>query len=350
MHEWTVSAHCARFFRALVRDSGGDSARFDELPGLSSEDLGDDLIRVPTASAVALWEQLLVAGSGPFVALRLTDAADIGTFGIWDYLSTCGPDLRTAFATAAEYLRVVGDADTRIEGIEDGSLYTLRQSVGVDVPDVAEAFDLMALAVFLRRASEATKTPLVPLKVTLAHRAPTGVRRHAEHFGTRNIEFEAAANSVTFRLDDVRRPLPGFQPGLDQFLRGCADRIMATSRATPTWQERFRAALDSAFRGDTVALDQVAARLHLSGRSLQRRLSAHGTTWRGEVAAAREERALRLLRETDLPQQAIASRVGYTDARTLRRAMRRWRGETPEALRAARPDTTGPGIAQSLLG
>lgn len=329
-----MSAHCARFFRALVRNSGGDSARFDELPGLSSKDLDNDLIRVPTASAVALWEQLVVAGSGPFVALRLTDAAEIGTFGVWDYLSTCGPDLRTAFATAAEYLRVVGDADTRIQGIEDGSLYTLRQSVGVDVPDVAEAFDLMTLAVFLRRAGEATKRPLVPLKVTLSHRAPARFRRHAEHFGTRNIEFEAAENSVAFLLDDVLRPLPGFQPGLDQVLRGCADQVLARSRAVPTWHEDFRAALDSALRDNAVGLDQVAARLSTSRRTLQRRLSAHGTSWRGEVEAAREQRALSLLRETDLPQRAIATRLGYTDARTLRRAVRRWQGATPSALRA----------------
>ncbi|MCF2531567.1 AraC family transcriptional regulator [Yinghuangia soli] len=334
MHTWTASAHCARHFRTLVRQSGSDSPRFDALPGLAPRDLGDDLIRVPMASVVALCEQLIVDASGPHVALRAADAAPVGAFGLWDYLATCGPDLRTTIATAVDYLHLVGDADTRIQGSENGSLYTIRQSVTVDTPDVAEAFDLMALAIFLRRAREASRAPLVPLKLTLTHRAPTRIRRHAEHFGTRNIEFGAEANTVTLLLDDVVRTLPGSQPGLDRVLRDHADRTLAATRTVPTGHDRFTAALEAAFRDDEVSLDRVAQRLGTSGRTLQRRLAALGTSWRAEVEAARERQALALLRDTDLPLRDVAAKLGYTDARTLRRAMLRWQSTTPSALRA----------------
>ncbi|MER7707665.1 helix-turn-helix domain-containing protein [Kitasatospora sp. NPDC097605] len=46
-----------------------------------------------------------------------------------------------------------------------------------------------------------------------------------------------------------------------------------------------------------------------------------------------------MLRTTDLTVDAIAARSGYADARALRRAVRRWYGDTPDALRRA--GTTG---------
>ncbi|MGW6120122.1 helix-turn-helix domain-containing protein [Nocardia sp. NPDC055165] len=71
----------------------------------------------------------------------------------------------------------------------------------------------------------------------------------------------------------------------------------------------------------------------LSPRTFQRRLAEAGTTWRDEVDAARRDRAERPLRDSDLPVQSIAARLGYTDARTLRRAFSRRNGQSPDIFR-----------------
>ncbi|MGW0328493.1 helix-turn-helix domain-containing protein [Nocardia sp. NPDC003183] len=68
----------------------------------------------------------------------------------------------------------------------------------------------------------------------------------------------------------------------------------------------------------------------LSPRTFQRRLAEAGTTWRD---AACRDRAERPLRDSDLPVQSIAAQLGYTDARTLRRAFRRWNGQSPDIFR-----------------
>jgi AraC-like DNA-binding protein len=51
---------------------------------------------------------------------------------------------------------------------------------------------------------------------------------------------------------------------------------------------------------------------------------------------ARQERACRLLRETDTPIHAIAERLGFADASNFSRCFRRWCGVTPRDFRAAR--------------
>ncbi len=55
------------------------------------------------------------------------------------------------------------------------------------------------------------------------------------------------------------------------------------------------------------------------------------------------DEAVRLLRHTDLPVEAVAHRVGYQSASTLRGVVRRRRGTTLKAIRARGrvPQTTG---------
>lgn len=337
MHEWTASSHSARFLVKLVRRSGADLSNFVRLPGLAPQDLRDDLLRVPTSSLIALWEQLTVDGRGSAVALDAMETAGLGTFGPWDYLCTSGPDFRSSFRTALEYMALVGDADNRIHGFEDGGHFVIQQSVSPDLPEIAETVDLSALSLFLRRAREATHRPVVPLRIALSHRPPVRHSRLVEHFGTPHLEFDAPVNAMTFRLDDFTAPLPATRPGLDQILRRHADLRLASSKPLLTWLDRFRHALQAALEEDTASLNGVARRLSTSPRTLQRHLAEQGTSWREELASARDQRALSLLRETDLPFKTIATRLGYSDTRTLRRSVNRWHGRAPSELRAAAP-------------
>ncbi|MEU1626891.1 helix-turn-helix domain-containing protein [Streptomyces sp. NPDC020096] len=71
----------------------------------------------------------------------------------------------------------------------------------------------------------------------------------------------------------------------------------------------------------------------LSPRTLQRRLDEHGTNWRDQAETVRREHITHLLRSTDLSIESIAARTGYADARAPRRAVQRWYGDTPGALR-----------------
>jgi len=72
-----------------------------------------------------------------------------------------------------------------------------------------------------------------------------------------------------------------------------------------------------------ILLSAAARRLAVSPRTLQRLLEREGTNWRAEVDAARREQAARLLAE-GVSKTGTAARLGYSDARALRRAVRRW--------------------------
>ncbi|MEO1115443.1 MAG: helix-turn-helix transcriptional regulator, partial [Pseudomonadota bacterium] len=79
----------------------------------------------------------------------------------------------------------------------------------------------------------------------------------------------------------------------------------------------------------------VAARLGLSARTLQRRLAAQGHAFQDLVDEARQELAVRLLRRTDYALAEVAFLTGFAEQSAFTRAFKRWRGETPAHFRRA---------------
>ena len=83
-------------------------------------------------------------------------------------------------------------------------------------------------------------------------------------------------------------------------------------------------------------LAAIAARLHVSERTLRRQLSQEGTSFHAIHDRLRIERALALLQEPKTSIAAVGAQVGFRDPREFRRAFKRWTGAPPSAARAQR--------------
>ena len=82
-----------------------------------------------------------------------------------------------------------------------------------------------------------------------------------------------------------------------------------------------------------VSDESVADALHMTSRTLHRRLKSAGTTFRFELDAARQSVSRELLENTALPVSEIANAVGYADSSSFIRAFQRWTGTTPSTFR-----------------
>lgn len=330
----TVSTYIGRVMVDAARQGGMDPARLARLPDTSPDVLADERSRISTPTALVLWEQATLSGLGCAVGGLLADRAPLGTFGVWDYLFSSGGTLVEGLRTACEYVAALGDPGVdRFEVCEDGSLVTVRYLTGPAETDVVAAVEQFALGLILSRSRTATGRPLRPVSVHFRHSRPDDMGPLTELYGTRHIHFDAPVNSVTFLADDARIPLPNAQPGLMSILRIHADLTLAEARPVLGWLDRLRAILTTAFHDTDLSMESVAQRMAISPRTLQRRLGKHGTTWREEVEAVRQDLAMSLIRDTDLTMKSVAVRAGYSDARALRRAVHRWHGTTPTHVR-----------------
>ncbi|MEV6957279.1 helix-turn-helix domain-containing protein [Streptomyces sp. NPDC051183] len=338
-HRGTTSSALTRLNVNAARLLGIPPRGYAHLLGLAPEHLDDDLCRPPALTSIRIAELATVHAPWTDVSLVMTQQSGIGSLGVWDYLITSAPTPLEGIRDASTYLGTVVDTGTdtlRID--EDGEHVTVSHLNEADLAyEAACAVRACALGVYRHRLSGAAQRRLVPVRVTLAAEAPR--RHHAltELYGTRAIEFEAPVSSLTFLASDLNTPTPHAQPGLSAVLRRHAEQTLATAIPLHDWLDLFRTALASAHTEAEAeaapTLSAVARRMALSTRTLQRRLDEHGTTWSSELETLRRAHITRLLRSTGLSIDSIAARSGYADARALRRAVRRWYGTTPAALR-----------------
>lgn len=78
---------------------------------------------------------------------------------------------------------------------------------------------------------------------------------------------------------------------------------------------------------------QAAAYLNMSERTLRRRLSDFGYSYRSIRQEISMNTALRYLQNTSLSIERIASKCGYSDQASFTHAFQKWRGATPGAER-----------------
>ena len=86
-------------------------------------------------------------------------------------------------------------------------------------------------------------------------------------------------------------------------------------------------------RADYPAVGALARELHMSERTLKRKLADHGTTYSAIRDDLRRQRALLLLENRELSIGEIAGRLGYSELPNFTRAFRKWTGHTPAAYR-----------------
>ena len=83
------------------------------------------------------------------------------------------------------------------------------------------------------------------------------------------------------------------------------------------------------------SMQEVAARLAMSERTLRRRLQAQGTDYQQQVDQVRQQLAQQLISNKQVTIQQIAAVLGYSEPASFRRAFYRWVGVSPKDYRLA---------------
>lgn len=148
-----------------------------------------------------------------------------------------------------------------------------------------------------------------------------------------SVRFAQPQNRIVFDREELEAPLPTHDPVALQLAREQCERELSRYGAAGAFLLRVRGAIPK--RDGVCKLGEVARRLHVSERTLKRRLAAAGTSYFELVDEFRQTRAKQLLRDRSLSVDEIAGRLGYCDAAGFTRAFRRWTGTTPAAFRRA---------------
>jgi AraC-like DNA-binding protein len=319
------SARMARYLLDGLAASDGDAQRLAREVNLPPGAVQGEDVMISPQYALRIWEVAEHRTGMPDLPLDLVARYRLGQLDLFDYLFSAAATLRDGFQATMEHLPLLTtNARLQIESQTDDETtfsYRYLDATGRG----AELALQFSAAILCRRAAAGTGHPVVPSRLQLVQPAQRSYGAIRVGFGTRDIEFGAPVTSMTFRTRDLNRPMRGADPALARILTRYATTL-APPRPT-SWQERFRWLLTQLLEEGTPSLDTMARRLSVSGRTLQRQLAGHGTTWRAELDVARQ----RLASSSPQANQAdVARQLGYAHARSVRRAQRRWRDASPE--------------------
>jgi len=144
------------------------------------------------------------------------------------------------------------------------------------------------------------------------------------------VRFNSEFNALRFAAHWLDRTVSGADKRLLRDLEKQAGALMQ-----PDLIEKLHRSLRVLLLSGITSGDAVADVLAMHRRTLNRRLKAHGTTFREVLEDVRFEAACQLLRATHLTLDDVAAALGYAGVSPFTRAFRRRSGTAPGQWRHA---------------
>jgi AraC-like DNA-binding protein len=303
--------------------------------GVREEELTDPDARLPVRTFEAIVERARSLTGEPAIGVHLGLQMRVSAHGYLGFAAMTAANVREALELAVRFAPTRTTAlalRLRVDGAEAALVVEERADLG-SARDVV----LLALMIGMWQIGNAITGRERNGRADFAFPEPTYWPRIAPAAppawrGIASVRFGQPFNQLVFDAAELDFPLK------------MADRVSLRLA-----QEQCERALDAlALEGQVVArvrslvakkeggvrsVEEVAALMHLSPRTLKRRLAEHGVTYSSLAERELREKATLLLRSADLSLEQVAERIGYSDVANFARAFRRWTGQTPAQYR-----------------
>lgn len=302
---------------------------------LKPEQLADPNQLIPASHL----ERLLMAGiawtEDELLGLHLSQFSRPEGFGVAGYILQACSTVREIIEMCIRYEHLVSSIGTTSLHYEPGlALWAWDVSTDNDVfSQHAADFLIGSLAAIARML------PLAPASgflrcVHLRHSPPASaslVEEYQRILGC-PVRFNQQLNALAFPLEGLNAQLVHSNAAMREALEAHA-RFLEQKNECVDFVERARSRLRVLMGEGTASRERLADSLDMSGRTLLRRLSDEGTTYRELMDGLRLEMAEKLLAESGDSVESIAHRLQYTESHSFIRWFKSRKGLTPAKFR-----------------
>jgi AraC-like DNA-binding protein len=329
----------AGLLRTKLEEAGVSIPAVLRRAGLPQDLFSQVRVLVNTEELFALWHAIAEVSGDPTIGLKLGTEARIERFHPSGLAALATENLTAAVEHLARYKRLsVPEEIVHDRGAGEWSIQ-FRWTLAVDVEPPALIDHCFAWMLTIARRGTGTK--MSPLRLELVQ--PRAHMRVLErHFGCEIVR-GSARNAIVFRESDSAIPFvtrnaellemlaPQFELDLKQHTSG-----------DDSFLDMVRGAIQQRLTGHRPTTDAVARELHMSSRTLQRRLQESGSSFQRVLDEARHRMARYYLRNSVLELNEAAYLLGYEDASSFARAFRGWEGMPPGSWRETQRETSAP--------
>jgi len=296
--------------------------------GLDIDHAKNPAARVPTAKMARAWEIAVDRTGDSTIGLACARHLHAAVWYAMSYMFFSCESVLSALQKMIMYQRIIVTvADARLQ--ENGDVYILSWGRH---PYVSEQAIDMYGGMIVQMCRQMAGVRFDPLCVTLCRRSPPAGNRPHENFFNAPVQFQAGQNTLHLPRDQCRRIL----------LTGNEELLVRNEALVIEYLERVKnhefinlvhSRVIESFSEGCMLEKRVAQSMNISRRSLQRRLQAHGTSFRAITESARRKYAMELINDTGLLVSDIGYRLGYSSVGNFSSAFKRWTGLSPSEYR-----------------
>ncbi len=325
----SISSWALLVAKALEAE-GQDSKALFRRAGLDPAKLKDPDARYPVEGMCRLWRLAAQVTGDPYFGLKAAGFWHPTTMNALGYSWMASDSLRDALTRMTRYGRLVTTvAEMKLEEFDDHFTFRIRPLIARSkVPN--EAVDT-ALATFVNMCRMSYGDDFHPLRVVTQRPEFDHPTRYLEYFCA-PVEFSAPDNVLYFSKESLEAHLPTANPRLARINDRVITEYLAQFDKGSTAM-RVRAKLIDLLSAGNVTQQDVAGSLHMSLRTLQRKLRGENTSYKDLLDETRRELANQYLRQACLSVSEVTYLLGFSEPSNFTRAFKRWTGRTPSEFR-----------------
>ncbi|WP_333573976.1 AraC family transcriptional regulator [Sphingomonas sp.] len=210
-------------------------------------------------------------------------------------------------------------------------VHIFKQWFYAEAPEPDLSVDV-SFAFLLSLGRRGTGQKLTPLRLELT-RSGSPTTEQTNFFGCPILNGQAR-DTLVLKAADLDRPFPGHNAELIEILIPALEESFSRLRPRSSFSEQVKDALKRGFASGRPEVSTVARNLGTSERTLQRRITDEGSSFRALVQEARKELSRKLLSDPYADVAEVACLLGFQDTTSFYRAFRMWEGVTPQAWRS----------------
>ena len=307
-----------------------DARQVFEAAGVDPHLFDDPDSRLRLNAIKALWHQCERLTSNVCFAFEAGMAVVPANLHALGFAWLASRNLREALERLSRYQRLLSTAlSVRVE--EAGDELHLVISAAAGWPQ--QALDVATTGV-VALCRDITYEEFKPLRVEMTRDEPNCTKLLARYFGC-PVLYRAERTLIAFRREQTEKFLPRQNPSVARASDDVALKYIAQMDREDVLSRAKVSLIDMLSNGEPTRT-ALAQRLHMSERTLARRLNDRALSFRGLLDGVRKELALGYIDQARYAVTDIAYLLGFSDQSNFARSFRRWTGSTPSKYRSAK--------------
>lgn len=326
---WEISIPIVQQLLRYLQSRGIEEEHLFRDVGFDLELLSHPEKKVPLTLYNALQQKAFLLADDQFFGMHLGEHVEISTFSILGYMMMNCATIGEAIKKIEGYERIIGRIDRYTVPMGGGRLKTVYPADSVIEPRNRHFIESVFSSVFTFM-SKITGRKITPRSIGFTHPSPGPTEEYQRVFAC-PVFFEQEENYYTLEHTDLDLKIDGANPDLLAYFEEYA-RQLNSYDDSGDYSRKTRDIIAANLDRRKICVEDVAAELHMSKRSLQLKLEEEGTVFRSLLEKIRREAAERSLRRGHSIDE-ITYLLGYSESSTFCRAFKRWTGLTPGEYR-----------------